>query len=106
MFADVMYIKGAAVNNIVGDLSMVHVPSRLSLLSALAQPEVMYNGHKRVHAFKYQFLTTPNGLMAHLFGPDTAGGNIPWFTWEYVMPLWQSCIPCEAKSSSASLWLT
>ncbi|ETP44713.1 hypothetical protein F442_08745 [Phytophthora nicotianae P10297] len=29
----------------------------------------VYNGHKRKHALKYQTLTTPDGLIAHLYGP-------------------------------------
>jgi len=29
----------------------------------------MYNGHKRVHGFKFQSITTPNGLIANFFGP-------------------------------------
>ena len=28
-----------------------------------------YNGHKRVHALKFQSVTTPDGIIAHLFGP-------------------------------------
>ena len=30
---------------------------------------VVYNGHKRVHALKYQSVVAPNGLIAHLYGP-------------------------------------
>ena len=30
---------------------------------------VVYNWHKRVHALTFQALTTPNGLVANLFGP-------------------------------------
>ena len=30
---------------------------------------VVYNGHKRVHALKFQSIATPNGLVANLFGP-------------------------------------
>ena len=30
---------------------------------------VVYNGHKRVHALKFQSLALPNGLIGHLFGP-------------------------------------
>jgi hypothetical protein len=30
---------------------------------------IVYNGHKRVHALKYQSLALPNGLIANLFGP-------------------------------------
>ena len=29
---------------------------------------VVYNGHKRVHALKFQSIATPNGLVANLFG--------------------------------------
>ena len=28
-----------------------------------------YNGHKRVHALKFQSVVTPNGLIANLYGP-------------------------------------
>ena len=31
--------------------------------------KVAYNGHKRVHALKYQSVTTPDGLIVDLFGP-------------------------------------
>ncbi|OWZ10500.1 hypothetical protein PHMEG_00016650 [Phytophthora megakarya] len=34
----------------------------------LSQKSV-YNGHKRKHALKYQTLTTPDGLIVHLYGP-------------------------------------
>ena len=30
---------------------------------------MFYNGHKRVHALKYQSCVTPDGLICHLFGP-------------------------------------
>ena len=30
---------------------------------------VMYNGHKKVHAIKFQFVAVPNGLVANLYGP-------------------------------------
>ena len=29
----------------------------------------MYNGRKRIHTLKFQSVTAPNGLTAHLFGP-------------------------------------
>jgi hypothetical protein len=29
----------------------------------------VYNGHKRIHAIKFQSVVTPNGLIANLFGP-------------------------------------
>ena len=30
---------------------------------------IVYNGHKKVYALKYQSLVAPNGLVANLFGP-------------------------------------
>ena len=30
---------------------------------------VIYNGHKRVHALKFQCVALPNGLNGNLFGP-------------------------------------
>lgn len=30
---------------------------------------VVYNGHKKMHALKFQALTTPDGMIAHLWGP-------------------------------------
>ncbi|CAB3993938.1 Hypothetical predicted protein [Paramuricea clavata] len=30
---------------------------------------VMYNGHKRIHAIKFQSVVAPNGLIANLYGP-------------------------------------
>ena len=31
--------------------------------------QVVYNGHKRKHALKYQAVTTPDGLILHAYGP-------------------------------------
>ena len=33
---------------------------------------LVYNGHKRTHALKYQAISTPSGVIAHLFGPIEA----------------------------------
>ena len=30
---------------------------------------VVYNGHKRVHAIKFQSVVTPNRIIANLYGP-------------------------------------
>ncbi|ETN04624.1 hypothetical protein PPTG_14456 [Phytophthora nicotianae INRA-310] len=37
-------------------------------LDSLEQ-SAMYSGYKRIHAVKYQAVTTPDGMIAHLFGP-------------------------------------
>ncbi|XP_067676193.1 uncharacterized protein [Haliotis asinina] len=31
--------------------------------------KLVFNGHKRVHGLKYQSIVTPNGMIAHLYGP-------------------------------------
>ena len=31
--------------------------------------EILYNGHKKVHAIKFQSVVAPNGLVANLYGP-------------------------------------
>ena len=30
---------------------------------------IIYNGHKHIHALKFQSIVAPNGLIANLFGP-------------------------------------
>ena len=35
----------------------------------LQHQRVAYNRHKRVHALKYQSVTTPDGLIVDLYGP-------------------------------------
>ena len=36
---------------------------------SIRQPRVMYNGHKRCHAFKFQGTVTPDGVIVSLYGP-------------------------------------
>eukprot|EP00644_Phytophthora_capsici_P014658 jgi/Phyca11/128795/e_gw1.78.45.1 len=31
--------------------------------------EAVYNGHKRVHAFKFQTVVAPDGIICHVYGP-------------------------------------
>ncbi|KAG2771739.1 hypothetical protein PC116_g23790 [Phytophthora cactorum] len=39
-------------------------------MSAKQKKQAVYNGHKRVHALKFQtVVATPDGLVSHLFGP-------------------------------------
>ena len=30
---------------------------------------MLYNGHKRIHALKFQSVVAPNGMIANLYGP-------------------------------------
>ncbi|CAB3994601.1 Hypothetical predicted protein [Paramuricea clavata] len=41
----------------------------VSELSLITSERIMYNGHKRIHAIKFQSVVAPNGLIANLYGP-------------------------------------
>ena len=64
-YADTIHDKGAAIQNCWGFIDGTVRP--------ICRPEqnqrVVYNGHKRVHAIKFQSVVTPNGLIANLHGP-------------------------------------
>ncbi|XP_046840374.1 uncharacterized protein LOC124434526 [Xenia sp. Carnegie-2017] len=64
-FATVIHQKGAALNNcwgfIDGTVRPVARPGRLQ--------RTLYNGHKKVHAIKFQSIATPSGMIANLYGP-------------------------------------
>ncbi|ETO78516.1 hypothetical protein F444_06563 [Phytophthora nicotianae P1976] len=34
-----------------------------------AEQQALYSGHKRCHGIKFQSVTTPDGIISHLFGP-------------------------------------
>ena len=64
-FCDSVYRKGAALDNCWGFIDgRVRPVCRPGLNQG-----VLYNGHKRVHAIKFQSVVAPNGLIANLFGP-------------------------------------
>ena len=64
-FADAIHAKGAALTNcwgfVDGTVRPICRPSR--------NQRIVYNGHKRVHALKFQSVVAPNGLIANLYGP-------------------------------------
>jgi len=64
-FADAVHNAGAPLNNcwgfVDGTVRPICRPKELQ--------RVVYNGHKRVHALKFQSIATPNGLVANLYGP-------------------------------------
>ena len=41
-------------------------------LQLICQPDlyerIVYNGHKRVHGLKYQYVAVPNGMIANMYG--------------------------------------
>lgn len=65
LYADAITAKGSPLQNcfgfIDGTVRPISRPSR--------NQRMVYNGHKRVHALKFQSVAIPNGLIANLFGP-------------------------------------
>lgn len=64
-FADAVVRKGGALPDtwgfIDGTVRPIARPSR--------HQRQVYNGHKRVHALKFQSVVTPDGIISHLSGP-------------------------------------
>ena len=64
-YAEVIHELGAPLENCFGFIDGTVRP--------IGRPKqhqrVMYNGHKRVHAIKFQSVVLPNGIIANLFGP-------------------------------------
>ena len=64
-YAEAVYDKSAALDNCIGFIDGTVRP--------ICRPgelqRVVYNGHKRVHALKFQSFTLPNGMIANMYGP-------------------------------------
>lgn len=64
-YATVITEKGAALDNCFGFVDGTVRP--------ISKPgdmqRIVYNGHKKVHALKFQSVAIPNGLIANIFGP-------------------------------------
>ena len=64
-YADAIHNKGAPLENCFGFVD--------GTVRRIARPKynqrIMYNGHKRVHAIKFQSVVLPNGLIGNLAGP-------------------------------------
>ena len=69
-YADAISNKGAALENCFGFIDGTVRPiSRQD-----ENQRIVHNGHKWVHALKFQSIVLPNGLIGHLYGP--VGRNI------------------------------
>ena len=64
-YADAIHQKGTALNNCWGLVDGTVRP----ICRPLQNQRIVYNGHKRVHALKFQSIVTSNGLIANLYGP-------------------------------------
>ena len=64
-YADAISGKGAPLDNCFG-----FVDGTVRPISRPGEHQrIVYNGHKRVHALKFQSLSLPNGLIGNLYGP-------------------------------------
>lgn len=64
-FSQAVSSKGAAITNCWGFVDGTVRPT----CRPSQNQRVMYNGHKRLHALKFQSVVAANGLIAHLYGP-------------------------------------
>ena len=64
-YAEAIHSKGAALHNCFGFVDGTVRP----ICRPNANQKQVYNGHKRVHALKFQSVAIPNGLIANLYGP-------------------------------------
>ena len=64
-YANAVHAKGAALDNCWGFIDGTVRP----ICRPKRNQRVVYNGHKRVHARKFQSAVAPNGMIANLFGP-------------------------------------
>ena len=70
IFANAVHNKGAALDNCWGFVDGTIRP----ICRPLRNQRVVYNGHKRIHAIKFQSVVAPNGMIANLLGLLRAGG--------------------------------
>lgn len=64
-YADAIHDKGAALGNCWGFIDGTVRP----ICRPQMNQNTVYNGHKRVHALKFQSVVAANGLIANLYGP-------------------------------------
>ena len=64
-YAREMRQKGSPLHNCFGFVDgTVRPTSRTE-----ENQRIVYNGHKRVHGLKYQFVALPNGMISNMYGP-------------------------------------
>ena len=64
-YADAVHSKGAVLDNCFGFID----GTVRSISRPMSNQRVVYNGHKRVHALKFQAVSLSNGLIANNYGP-------------------------------------
>ena len=64
-YADAISGRVAALDNCFGFIYGTVRP----ICKPATHQRVAYNGHKRIHALKFQAVALPNGMIANLYGP-------------------------------------
>lgn len=65
LYAQTIHDKGAPLHNCFGFIDGTVIP----ICRRKLNQRVVYNGHKRLHALKFQSIALPNGLIGNLAGP-------------------------------------
>lgn len=65
VYANAVHGKGAPLQNCFGFIDGTVRP----ICRPRENQRVVYNGHKKVHALKFQSVVVPNGMIANLYGP-------------------------------------
>ena len=69
LYSAAIHDKGAPLENCIGFLDCTKIQNSRPGGAAINQ-RVCYSGHKRFHCLIYQTVTTPDGLMFYLYGPE------------------------------------
>ena len=65
MYADAIWQKGSALPNCFGFIDGTVRP----ICRPQDNQRIVYNGHKCVHALKYQSVALPCGMIGNMYGP-------------------------------------
>ena len=71
VYAESIRQKGAALDNCFGFIDGTVRP----ICRPSKNQRIVYNGHKRIHALKFQAVSLPNGLIGNIYGPV---GKVLW----------------------------
>ena len=64
-YATAITAKGSPLNNCFGFIDGTVRP----ICRPGENQQIVYNGHKRIHALKFQSIALPTGIIGNLFGP-------------------------------------
>ena len=72
IYSNAITAKGSPLDNCFGFID--------GTVRAISKPgqnqHVVYNGHRRVHGVKFQFVALPNGIIGNIYGPIGKGNGI------------------------------